>query len=139
MDVKSAFLNGFLQEEIYVEQPAGFVRKGEEDKVYKLKKALYGLKQSPRAWYGRINNYFLNAGFERCSFEHTLYTKNAKDGFMMVSLYVDDLIFTGNNLKTLEDFKFYLMNEFEMTDLGELYYFLGINVQKSKKEIFISQ
>lgn len=76
MDVKSAFLNGFLDEEVYVEQPPGYVRKGHEAKVYKLKKALYGLKQAPRAWYTHIDTYLLQHGFQKCPYEHTLYIKS---------------------------------------------------------------
>ncbi|GAA0166120.1 transmembrane signal receptor [Lithospermum erythrorhizon] len=140
MDIKSSFLNGVLQDEIYLEQPPSFVKKGEEEKVYKLRKALYGLKQSPRAWYDRINDFFLKCGFKRCPFEHTLYMKkNPKGGIMIVSVYVDDFIFTGDDEEMLSDFKSAMMNEFEMTDLGELHHFLGINVQKSKEGIFISQ
>ncbi|XP_073121665.1 uncharacterized protein [Henckelia pumila] len=140
MDVKLAFWNGYLQEEIYLEQPLGFVRKCEEDKVYKLKKTLYGLKQSPRAWYGRINDYFIKFGFEKCHFEHTLYIKkNPNEGVMVVSLYADNLIFTDNHLKMLMDFKISMMNEFDRTDLEELHNFLGINVEQSKAGIFISQ
>jgi len=140
MDVKSAFLNGVLNEEVYVDQPPGFVKKGEENKVYKLKKALYGLKQSPRAWYNRINSYFAKCGFQKCPYEHTLYIKDNSEGsFMVVSLYVDDLIFTGNDVKMLNEFKYSMMAEFEMTDLGELHHFLGIEVLQSKKGIFISQ
>ena len=93
MVVKLAFLNGCFEEKIYLEQPPGFVRKGEEDKLYKLKKVLYGLKQSPCAWYSRINDYFEKYGFEICPFEHTLYIKrNSKGGFIVVSLYADDLV-----------------------------------------------
>jgi hypothetical protein len=140
MDVKSAFLNGVLQEEVYLEQPPGYVKKGEENKVYKLKKALYGLKQSPRAWYSRINSYFEKHGFQKCPYEHTLYVKSTSQGsFMVVSLYVDDLIFTGNDLELLNGFKLSMMKEFEMTDLGKLHHFLGIEVSQSKKGIFISQ
>lgn len=75
MDVKSAFLNGYLQEEIYVKQPLGFSAKGQEDRVLKLKKSLYGLKQTPRAWYSRINDYFEHEGFEKSLSEYTLYVK----------------------------------------------------------------
>ena len=140
MDVKSAFLNGVLKEEIYVNQPPGFVKKGEENKVYKLKKALYGLKQSPRAWYSRINSYFKKCGFQKCPYEHTLYIKGDSQGkFMAVSLYVDDLIFTGNDEKMLSEFKHSMMAEFRMTDLGELHHFLGIEVHQSNEGIFISQ
>ena len=105
MDVKSAFLNGVLKEEVYLEQPPGFMKKGEENKVYKLKKALYGLKQSPRAWYSRINSYFEN-GLHKCPYEHTLYIKESSNGnFIILSLYVDDLIFTGGDMVMLNKFK----------------------------------
>jgi hypothetical protein len=78
LDVKSAFLYGELNEEIFVDQPCGYVQKGNEHKVYKLKKALYGLKQAPRAWYSRIEAYFMKEGFEKCDYEHTLFTKTGK-------------------------------------------------------------
>ena len=77
MDVKSAFLNGFLEKEVYVEQPPGYKKK-EEHKLYRLKKALYGLKQAPRAWYSRIDNFFLKNGFKKCPYEHALYIKENK-------------------------------------------------------------
>ena len=76
LDVKSAFLNGELKEEVYVQQPQGFVSKGQEEKVYRLKKALYGLKQAPRAWYSEIDNYFMEKGFQRSKSEPTLYVKH---------------------------------------------------------------
>ena len=139
-DGRKIFLNGFLNEEVYVDQPPGFVKKGEEHKVNKLKKALYGLKQSPRAWYSRVSSYLEKHGFYKCPYEHTLYIKtNSEGNFMAVSLYVDDLIFTGNNLRMLNDFKRIMMREFKMTDLGELHHFLGIEVHRSKEGIFISQ
>ncbi|MBE2321323.1 hypothetical protein DVA67_035740, partial [Solirubrobacter sp. CPCC 204708] len=97
LDVKSAFLNGFLDEEIYVEQPVGYVKEGREDKVYRLRKALYGLKQAPRAWNTRIDDYFKKNGFEKCPYEHALYMKKDGEDTMFVCLYVDDLIFTDNN------------------------------------------
>ena len=91
MDVKSAFLNGVLKEEVYIDQPPGFIKKGEENKVCRLKKSLYGLKQAPRAWYSRINGYFLKNGFQKCPFEHTLYVKEGvNNSVLVVSLYVDD-------------------------------------------------
>jgi len=85
MDVKSAFLNGILKEEVYVEQPLGYVFRGKEDKVYRLKKALYGLKQALRAWYMKIDSYFVQHGFKRYPFEHTLYVKfvDPKDIFIV--------------------------------------------------------
>ena len=127
LDVKSAFLNGELNEAVFVEQPQGYVRKGDEHKVYKLKKALYGLKQAPRAWYSRIEAYFTKEGFEKCSCEHTLFIKK-KDGgkILIISLYVDDLIFTGNDEGMLIKFKNSMKLEFDMTDLGMMKYFLGV-------------
>lgn len=97
MDVKSAFLNGVLEEEVYIEQPPGYTKVGKENKVLKLKKALYGLKQAPRAWNTRIDAYFKEHGFVQCPYEHALYVKVRKDDTLFVALYVDDLIFTGNN------------------------------------------
>lgn len=140
MDVKSAFLNGFLEEEIYVEQPTGYVRKREENKVYKLKKALYGLKQAPRAWYSCIDSYFVENGFMRCPYEHALYVKYSEFGdIVIICLYVDDLIFTGNNLKLISEFREALISRFEMTDMGLMCYFLGLEVSQMDNGIFISQ
>jgi hypothetical protein len=138
MDVKSTFLNGILEEEVYVDQPPGFQIRGKEYKVYKLKKALYGLKQAPRAWYNHIDSYFLNNGFNRSNNEPTLYTKRDQKGnILIVCLYVDDMIYTRNLL--LNDFKETMQSEFEMTDLGLMKYFLGIEVEQSEKGIFICQ
>ena len=102
LDVKSAFLNGILQEEIYVQQPDGFKISGEEHKVYKLHKALYGLKQAPRAWYSRIDSHLTQVGFKRSESEATLYLKEEVDGQqLIISLYVDDMLVTGSNSKLL--------------------------------------
>lgn len=139
LDVKSAFLNGFLEEEIYVEQPEGFVVKGHEDKVYLLKKALYGLKQAPRAWYSRIDEYLSKLGFVKSLSESTLYIKGDHANFIVISLYVDDLLVTGNNVELIQQFKDDMLQVFEMTDLGEMSYFLGMEVEQKNGEIFISQ
>ena len=140
LDVKSAFLHGELEEDVYVEQPKGYVKKEEERKVLKLKKALYGLKQAPRAWYSRIENYFLQEGFEKCQSEHTLFTKTEKERkLLIVSIYVDDLIFTGNDGLLIEEFKASMKREFDMTDLGRMKYFLGVEVIQTHEGIFISQ
>lgn len=129
LDVKSAFLHGELSEAVFVEQPQGYVRNGEETKVYRLKKALYGLKQAPRAWYSRIEAYFINEGFERCPYEHTLFVKLSEGGnILIVCLYVDDLIFTGSDEKMFKEFKKSMEREFDMTDLGRMHYFLGVEV-----------
>ncbi|BBG98549.1 ADP glucose pyrophosphorylase large subunit 1 [Prunus dulcis] len=140
LDVKSAFLHGNLQEQVYVDQPPGYVQPGKEGKVYKLRKALYGLKQAPRAWYSRIDAYFAKEGFQKCPYEHTLFTKIGADGkILIVCLYVDDLIYTGNDMTMFDVFKKSMMAEFEMSDLGLMYYFLGIEVEQSPAENFISQ
>eukprot|EP00253_Pinus_taeda_P030339 PITA_30339 len=139
MDVKSAFLNGVLMEEVYIEQPLGYEKKGEEHKVYKLKKALYGLKIAPRAWYSRINSYLLENGFEKFEGDPTVYIKEKYGKFLIFVLYVDDVIFTGNDVYFIENFKAVMKEEFQMTDMGLLRYFLGIEVDQNENGIFISQ
>jgi hypothetical protein len=139
LDVKSAFLHGELVEDIYVDQPLGY-QKGSGNKVYKLRKALYGLRQAPRAWYSKIENYFIGEKFEKCSHEHTLFVKYADQGkLLIVSLYVDDLICTGNDLTMVHDFKESMMKHFAMTDLGKMRYFLGVEVTQNEQGIFIQQ
>jgi hypothetical protein len=97
MDVKFAFLNGYLEEEVYVRQPSGYEIDKHRDKVYKLRKVLYGLKQASRVWYRRIDEYLISVGFNRSPSEPTLYTKvNQEDKILIICLYVDDLIFTGD-------------------------------------------
>ena len=93
MDVKSAFLNGVLEEEIYIEQPPGYVKIREEKKVLKLKKALYGLKQAPRAWNTHIDIYFKENGFKQCPYKHALYTKKSGGNVMFIALYVAMILF----------------------------------------------
>ena len=138
MDVKSSFLNGVLEEEFYMDQPPGFEFKEQPAKVYRLKKALYGLKQAPRAWYNRIDTYLIKSGFSRSQNEPTLYTKRDQHGkILIVCLYVDSMIYIGN--LELKDFKHAMQSEFEMTDLGIMKYFLGIEVNQSTKGIFVCQ
>jgi len=140
LDVKFAFLNGELNEEVFATQPPGYEKTGHEYKVYKLKKALYGLKQAPRAWYSYIETYFLSAGFTKCPYKHTLFIKTTGGGTaLFVCLYFDDLIFTGNDAAMFKDFKQPMMSEFEMTDLGKMKYFLGIEVLQKLDGVFIGQ
>ncbi|GKV24533.1 hypothetical protein SLEP1_g34135 [Rubroshorea leprosula] len=139
MDVKSTFLNGSIEEEVYVQQPLNYVVKGEENKVLKLKKAFYGLKQAPRAWNCRIDRYFQENGFVKCPYGYALYIKVSIGGILIVCLYVDDLIFTGNNPRMFEEFKRAMSNEFEMTDMGLMSYYLDIEVKQMEEGIFISQ
>eukprot|EP00253_Pinus_taeda_P017386 PITA_17386 len=139
MDVKSAFLNGYLEEEVYVEQPQGFEVEGKENNVYKLKKALYGLKQAPRAWYARTDGYFHENGFQRSKNDPTLYYKQEGIDILITSLYVDDLLYMGSSFKMNDKFKAAMMNEFEMKDLGIMKYFLGMEAYQSNNEIFICE
>ncbi|KAK2452968.1 putative mitochondrial protein [Trifolium repens] len=139
LDVKSAFLHGELAEDIYVNQPAGYSN-GDKCMVYKLKKALYGLKQAPRAWYSKIETYFASETFMKCPHEHTLFVKYGdKSGVLIVSLYVDDLIYTGNDQGLIENFKSSMKRKFAMTDLGKMRYFLGMEVNQSSEGIYMHQ
>ncbi|KAM1198763.1 hypothetical protein FF2_010062 [Malus domestica] len=140
LDVKSAFLNGVLEEEVYVDQPDGFVIKGAEDKVYRLRKALYGLKQAPRVWYSEIDTYLIHYGFHKSSSEATLYVRSKEGvGTLIVSIYVDDIVYTGSNAEMMEEFKAEMMCKYEMSDLGLLHHFLGMGVTQTEGSIFIHQ
>nr|GEZ20804.1 reverse transcriptase [Tanacetum cinerariifolium] len=133
MDVKSAFLNGLLEKEVYVEQPEGYVAKGQEGKVLRLKKALYGLKQAPCAWNTRIDKYFQEHGFRKYLSEYALYVKFENKSILLACLYVDDLIFTGNSQSMINELKK------SMTDIGLMSYYLGIEVKQTDEGIFICQ
>ena len=114
------------------------MKEGKENKVLKLKKALYGLKQAPRAWNTRIDAYFKEHGFVQCPYEHALYVKVRKYDILFVTLYVDDLIFSENNLDMIEKFKLEMTKKFEMTDVGHMSYFLGLEVKQDEFRIFVS-
>jgi len=139
MDVKSSFLNGVLEKEVYIAQPLGYKVKGQEYKVLKLNKALYGLKQAPRAWYSRIDNYFKANNITKCPNEHAMYVKIKNGDILIVCIYVDELIFTGNNPNMFEEFKKAMIKEFEMSDIGLMSYYLGIEVKQKEDGIFISE
>lgn len=126
MDVKSAFLNGYLEEEIFVEQPEGFVFSRQDEKVYRLKKALYDLKQAPRSWYSRIDTHLTNLSFEKSLSEYTLYIKKADKEILMIALYGDDLPITGSNNELIDRFKEEIKDVFKMTDLGRMTFFLSM-------------
>lgn len=139
-DVKNAFLHGDLEEEVYMEIPPGVGITYGANKVCKLKKALYGLKQSPRAWFGRFTKAMKCLGYKQSQGDHTLFFKHSQGGKLTVLLvYVDDIIVTGDDLIERHFLKEKLSAEFEMKDLGQLKYFLGIEVAYSKQGIFISQ
>ena len=139
MDVKSTFPNGKLEEEVYIEQPGGFLLSENKDYVCKLKKALYGLKQVPRAWFSRLDSYLKQQGFKRGANESNIYLKIEYKNMIIVVVYVDDIIF-GRNIQILSvDFASEMKKEFEMSMFGELTFFLGLQVYQTNEGIFISQ
>jgi hypothetical protein len=138
MDVKSAFLHGDLKEEIYMEQPPGYIQ-NDSSLVCRLKKSLYGLKQAPRAWYAKMDSFLIATGFSRCHSDPNVYTKKVGSHLIILVLYVDDLILTGSDSKLLNHVKTSLKKKFEMTDLGFLHYFLGLQVLQTNEGIFLSQ
>ena len=128
LDVKSAFLNGDLEEEVYVEQPQGFQVKGCEHDVFLLKKSLYGLKQAPRAWYQKIDAFLLSLKFQRTHADNNLYVLMVDNDICILVLYVDDLLLTGSNRDLIGWVQSHLLSTFAMTNLGLLHYFLGLEV-----------
>ena len=135
MDVKIAFLNGVIEEEVYVEQPQGFEIHDRESHVCRLKKALYGLKQAPRAWYGRMDSFLMSLGFTKSKADSNLYYKVVGDRPVLLLLYVDDLFLTGEE-ELISETKKQLSSDFEMKDLRLMHYFLGVEVwQKAASRI----
>jgi hypothetical protein len=139
MDIKSYFLNGELEEEVYIEQPEGFQLSENIDYVCKLKKALYGLKQDPKAWYSRLDKYLQQEGFRKGSVDNNLYIKVTQDSILLIEVYVDDIIFGSIDDRLSQKFSKDMHNEFEMSLLGELSFFLGLQIRQSNQGIFISQ
>jgi hypothetical protein len=138
MDVKKDFLNGVIEEEVYIEQPQVFEVEDRKTHVCKLKKALYGLKQAPRAWYGRIDSFLMSLGFTKSKVDSNLYFKVMNDEPVILLLYVDDLFLTGEE-NLITKCKKKLVAEFEMKDLGLMHYFLGLEVWQSPERIFLNQ
>jgi hypothetical protein len=139
MDVKCAFLNGYINELVYVEQPLGFDDDKKPNHVYKLKKALYGLKQAPRAWYERLRDYLLSKGFKMGKVDTTFFTKKIGEDLFVLQIYVDDIIFGSINQAFCEEFGNMMASEFEMSMIGELRYFLGLQIKQMKNGTFVSQ
>ncbi|GKA51500.1 putative ribonuclease H-like domain-containing protein [Tanacetum coccineum] len=139
MDVKSAFLYGQIEEEVYVCQPPGFKDPDHPDKVYKVVKALYGLHQAPKAWYDTLATYLLSNGFQRGQIDQTLFIKSQKGHILLVQIYVDDIIFGSTKKELCDEFEKLMKDKFQMSSMGELTLFLGLQVQQRKKGIFISQ
>ena len=139
MDVKSAFLNGFINEEVYVEQPPGFENHISPNHVFKLTKALYGLKQAPRAWYERLSGFLIEKGFSRGKIDTTLFIKYENDDILLIQIYVDDIIFGATNENMCQVFAKTMQEEFEMSMMGELTFFLGLQIKQAKSGTFINQ
>ncbi|GJZ02743.1 retrovirus-related pol polyprotein from transposon TNT 1-94 [Tanacetum coccineum] len=139
MDVKSALLYGTIEEEVYVTQPPGFKDPDHPDKVYKVVKALYGLHQDPRAWYETLSNYLLGNGFKRGKIDHTLFIKKQKGDILLVQIYVDNIIFGSTNKELCTTFEKLMKDKFQMSSMGELTLFLGLQVTQKENGIFINQ
>ncbi|GJX84836.1 putative ribonuclease H-like domain-containing protein [Tanacetum coccineum] len=139
MDVKSAFLYGKIEEEVYVCQPPGFEDPEFPDRVYKVEKALYGLHQAPRAWYETLSTYLLENRFQRGTIDKTLFIKKVKSDILLVQVYVDDIIFGSTKKELCTEFEKLMHKKFQMSSMGELTFFLGLQVMQKDDGIFISQ
>nr|GEU40110.1 copia protein [Tanacetum cinerariifolium] len=139
MDVKMAFLHGSLKEDVYVCQPEGFIDADYPSRVYKLKKALYGLKQAPRAWYDKLSTFLLQNGFSKGTIDPTLFTRRFDDDILVVQVYVDDIIFGLTDPRYATLFSDLMKSRFKMSMMGEMMFFLGLQVNQSPSDIFINQ
>jgi hypothetical protein len=138
MDVKTAFLNGVLEEEVYVRQPPEFESEKYPHWVYKLRKALYGLKKAPSAWYGRFRGFLFERGFDMGKVDQTLFLLRQRD-ILIVQVYVDDIVFGGSSNSLVARFTDDMRREFEMSMMGELQLFLGLQIKQSKEGTFVHQ
>ena len=139
-DIKNAFLNDDLDEEIYMRVPLGFEKEAGIGKVCKMKKSLYGFKQSPRAWFKKFSITLIQFGYQQGQADHTLFMKTTEYGKKSILIvYVDDIIVTSDDLQEIEALKVPLKAEFEVKDLGLMKYFLGMEVARSKEGLFVSQ
>ncbi|GJW23470.1 putative ribonuclease H-like domain-containing protein [Tanacetum coccineum] len=139
MDVKSAFLYGTIEEEVYVSQPPGFVDPKFPNKVYKVQKALYELHQYPRAWYATLSTFMLKSGYRRGTIDKTLFIKKDKKDIILVQVYVDDIIFSSTKKSWCDEFEALMKSRFQMSSIRELTFFLGLHVKQKEDGIFLSQ
>ena len=139
MDVKTAFLNGDLDEEIYMEQPKGFIVPSQEKKVCRLVKSLYGLKQAPMQWHEKFDSVIMTNGFKINECEKCVYLKNTERGFVIICLYVDDILIMGSNNEVIKTTKEMFNNKFSMKDLGVVDVILGIKISKTSDGLILSQ
>ncbi|GJT02234.1 retrovirus-related pol polyprotein from transposon TNT 1-94 [Tanacetum coccineum] len=138
MNVKSSFLNSFINEEVYV-QPPGFIDFQKPNYVYTLKKALYGLKQDPKAWYDRLKAFLIKQEYSMGMVDNTLFTKRSKSHLVIVRIYVDDIIFGSTSQNLCDDFAKIMHDEFEMSMMGELNFFLCLQIKQMEDGIFFNQ
>ena len=138
MDVKTAFLYGYLKEEVYISQPEGFVDPTKPDHVYILDKTFYGLKQAPRAWYDELSTYLLKSGFKKGSVDNTLFIKHEDGEIVLIQIYVDDIIFGSTSPELCNFFEDIMTREFNMSMMGEINFFLGLEVKQFSSAIFIN-
>ncbi|GKB19978.1 retrovirus-related pol polyprotein from transposon TNT 1-94 [Tanacetum coccineum] len=139
MDVKSAFLKGLFNEDEYVAQPSGFIDFEKSNHVYKLKKTLYGLKQAPKAWYDRLKAFLNKHEYNMGMVDNTLFTKKKSSNLIIVQIYVDDIIFGSTCQDMCDDFAKIMHDEFEMSMMGELNFFLGLQIKQMEDDIFFNQ
>ncbi|GJV70748.1 retrovirus-related pol polyprotein from transposon TNT 1-94 [Tanacetum coccineum] len=139
MDVKTAFLNGELKEEVYVSQPEGFVDLDRPHHVYRLKKALYGLKQAPRAWYDTLSKFLLAQGFSKGVVDPTLFIRKIGKHTLHVQIYVDDIIFSSTDTKDCDHFSNEMSSKFQMSMMGQISFFLGLQISQNPRGTFINQ
>ena len=138
-DVKNAFLHGELEEEVYIKLPPGHSQSHDPDMVCKLHKSICGLKQSPQAWYAKLSSVLEEFGFQRSNVDSSLFVRTGSVGKLVVLIYVDDLIMTGDNSEEIHFLKQALQRKFSLKDLGRLKYFLGIELATSQKGLFLNQ
>ncbi|GKE02570.1 retrovirus-related pol polyprotein from transposon TNT 1-94 [Tanacetum coccineum] len=139
MDVKSVLLNGFINEEVYVAQSPRFIDFEKQDHVYKLKKALYGLKQAPKAWYDRLIAFLIKHDYKIGMVDNILFTKKKSLNLIIVQIYVDDIIFDLTCQEMCDKFAKIMHDEFEMSMMGELNFFLGLQIKQMEDGIFFNQ
>jgi len=139
MDVKSALLNGVIKEEVFVKKPPGFEDLRYPDHVYNLTKSLYGLKQAPIAWYDRLSNFLIKNDFKRGQVDTTLFRRTLEKDILVVQIYVDEIIFGSTNASLCMEFSKLMKDEFEMSMMGELKFFLGIQINQCKDGVYAHQ
>lgn len=134
LDVNTAFLHGDLVKEIYMHQPEGFSEEGKENMVCRLKKSLYGLKKTPRQWYMKFENFMHKEGFQKCNADHCCFFKRYQSNYIILLLYIDDMLVAGSDMDEIRNLKMQLSKEFDMKDLGPARKILGMQITRNKQK-----